>query len=140
MRYRSCFGNHIRCVIQLLFHLLQQVVPVFQDSGDGPDPALHESHVAEDLQLLFLGLPPERIPDADEMLPHLLETHIGVDFPVRKMLPGTVAQGASTHVVTDRKAAFLGLATDGFTLFPSDPRIQVHGAAGAGFGHFFLHC
>ena len=123
----------------LLFHLLQQVVPVCQDRRDGADPALHEVHVAEDFQLLFLGLSPKRVLDADEMLPHLLEAHVGIDFLVCKMLPGTVAQGASTHIVADRKAAFLGLAMDGFALFPRDPRIQVHGAAGAGFGYFLLH-
>ena len=50
-----------------VFHLLDQVVPVDQNVPDGTNPLLHEGHVSEDLQLLFLALSFERVGDADKV-------------------------------------------------------------------------
>ena len=73
------------------------------------------------------------------MLPHLPETHIGLDLPVRKMLSGTVAQSASTHIVAGGQAAFLGLPLDDVALSLRNTGVQVQGAPGLRFGNFLFH-
>ena len=126
-------------IVVSVSHLLDLVVPVDQDVPDGADPLLHEGHVPEDLQLLFLGLSFERIGDADKVLPHLSEAAIRLDLLVRKMLLGTVAQGASAHIVADGQAAFLGLPLDDVALFLSDTGVQVQGAPGSLYSNFLFH-
>ena len=121
------------------FHLLDKVVPVDENVPDGTNPLLHEGHVSKDLLLLFLAPSFERVGDADKVLSHLHEAAICLDFPVRKMPLGTMAQGAFTHIVAGGEAAFLGLPLDGVALSRSDTGVQMQGASGLGFGNFLFH-
>ena len=120
-------------------HFFDDVVPVDHNVPASANPLVHEDRILEDFKLLFLGLSFQNVRDVDEMLSGLNKAQIGLDFLVRKMILGTVAQGAFTEVFAGCKAAFLGLTTDGAALLLSDPGIQVQGALGTGFLDFFLH-
>ena len=126
-------------IVVSVSHLLDLVIPVDQDVPDGTGPLLHEGHVSKDFQLLFIGLSFERIGDADKVLPHFSEAAIRLDLLVRKMLLGTMAQGASAHIVADGQATFLGLPLDNVALFLSDTGVQVQGAPGSLYSNFLFH-
>ena len=121
-------------------HHLDLVVPVDQNGPDATHPFLHETFVSEDTQLLFLGLSFEDVGDGDKVSSGLIKAHVGLDLLVRKMLLGTMAQRAFTHIVAGGEAAFFGFPPDAVALFLRDTRVQVQGAPGLRFGVFLSHC